>query len=164
MLNRTESSLKRSSSLLMQCSQNKYSSLHWEANLSLNWTGVIFVSTVSVHSDLFSINMDPEKAYSLEINPLPWNRSQILSTREISAGLTYNYRNYFGITSQVFHKLSSFMFLFCFIHFQWLLHVKTHSPVLHLCFTFLITMIVWRIIFFSSSAWINTALLAKAIA
>lgn len=135
-LDRTESGFKRLPSLLTQYSQNKIISLYREANLTLHWTGAVFVSIVSAHSDLFSVNVDPEKTNGLERNPSPRNRSQVLSTLESSVGLTFNYRNYSGITPQMFHQKSSFLFLFCFTHFQQLFHVKTHLLALHFWFLF----------------------------
>lgn len=61
MLNRTESIFKSCHSLLMQHSQSKIVNIYWEAGVTLNCTGVIFVSIVSADSDLFSVNMHYEK-------------------------------------------------------------------------------------------------------
>lgn len=151
MLNRTETSFKG----LMEYSQNKITSLYWEANLILNWTGIIFGLIIFLHNDLFSVNIDNGKTNGLEIKPLPRNRnSQVLSALKSSVGLTFN-----PSVSQ-----SSFLFLFCSTLFQKLLHLKTHPPVWNFSFYFLITMIISGMIYFSSSsAWINIAVLAKVI-
>lgn len=143
-LNQLESGFKRCPSLVTQCSQNKIISLYWETKLTFNWAGVVFAPTVSAHSDLFSVNMDPEKTYGLEINPLPSNRSQVLSALESSTGLTYNYRSYSGInTSQ-----KEFLSIPILLHFHQLLGEETpcgNSPfVLQRYFYFLPPTIVWR--------------------
>lgn len=45
----------------MQHSQSKIVNIYWEAGVTLNCTGVIFVSIFSADSDLFLVNMHYEK-------------------------------------------------------------------------------------------------------
>lgn len=130
----------------MQHSQSKIVSLYWEAGLTQNCIGVIFVLIVSAQSDVFSGNTPNEKTYGLEIKPWPRNRSQVLSILENSVWLTEKLRNYSG--SKMFHKKIFLSVPVLLYHLQKQLHVKSHHPVLYFCFYYVTTMTVWRIIFF----------------
>lgn len=160
MLNRTEYSFKGCPSLLMQHSQSKVADFYWEAGLTLNCIGVIFI--LSLYTVIyFQLICIMRKYMAWKLSPCLGIGIKCYLYLKIQYDWLRNLETILVLQCSTKKKFASVPVLLT--HIQEQLHVKSHSPVLHFCFYFVIAMIVQRMIFFPASG-INTALLPKAIA